>query len=343
MLTPMRATLLTGPGQIEITEVAEPRIVEPGDAVVSLTASCVCGSDLWNYRGIRAISKPQRPGHEFVGVVTEVGPQVRSIKAGDFVVGPFSSSCGECAHCRAGFQSACATVQMFTEGCQAEAMRVPQADGTLVALAEHPDPALIPSLLACSDVMSTGWHAALMAGVRPGSTVAIVGDGAVGLCGVIAAKQQGAERIIISSRHADRQALAAEFGATDVVAERGDEFATRVLELTDGIGADAALECVGTAEALLQACASVRAGAIIGFVGVPVGVEIPLEPFFRRNVGLRGGIAPVRAYLPQLIDLVLAGTINPGKVFDVTMPLDEVAEAYRAMDERRAIKVLLEP
>lgn len=339
----MRATLLSGPRDIRIVEVDEPRLVEPGDAIVRLTATCVCGSDLWNYRGIRAIGRLQRPGHELVGVVTAIGADVTAVAVGDFVVGPFSSSCGECAHCRAGFQSACRTVQMFTDGSQAEAMRVPQADGTLVALAEHPDPALVPSLLACSDVMATGWHAALMAGVRPGSSVAIVGDGAVGLCGVIAARQLGADRIIISSRHEQRQQLAADFGATDIVAERGDAFAAEVLDLTDGIGADAALECVGSREALLQAGASARAGAIVGFVGVPVGVDIPLEPFFRRNVGLRGGMAPVRNYLPELIDLVLAGTIDPGKVFDVTLPLDEVAEAYAAMDERRAIKVLLQP
>lgn len=339
----MRATVLTAPGHIEIAEVEAPRLLEPGDAIVRLAATCVCGSDLWNYRGLRAISEPQRPGHELIGVVTEVGSEVTAVKVGDFVVGPFNSSCGECAHCRAGFQSACASVQMFRPGTQAEAARIPMANGTLVALAEHPHPSLIPSLLACSDVMSTGWHAAVMAGVREGSTVAIVGDGAVGLCGVIAAKQLGAEQIIISSRHEQRQELATEFGATAVLAERGDEFAAEVKRLTGGIGADAALECVGAKDALLQACASARAGAIVGFVGIPVGVEIALDPFFRRNVGLRGGMAPVRQYLPDMIDLVLAGTINPGKVFDVTMPLDEVAEAYAAMDERRAIKVLLEP
>ena len=339
----MRATVLTAPGRIEITEVEPPRLQKPDDAIVRLAATCVCGSDLWNYRGLRAVGEPQRPGHELVGVVTEIGPEVTAVRVGDFVVGPFNSSCGECVHCRAGFQTACVAVQMFRPGTQAEAVRIPLANGTLVALAEPPEPALIPSLLACSDVISTGWHAAVMAGVREGSAVAVVGDGAVGLCGVIAAKMLGAERIIVSSRHAQRQELAAEFGATDILAERGDAFAAAVKDLTDGVGADAALECVGTREALLQACASARAGAIVGFVGVPVGVEIPLEPFFRRNIGLRGGMAPVRNYLPQMIDLVLSGAIDPGKVFDVTMPLDEVAEAYAAMDERRAIKVLLEP
>lgn len=339
----MRATVLNGPHDIELVEVPDPKILEPGDAIVRLAVTCVCGSDLWNYRGVRAISKPQRPGHELVGVVTEIGSEVTAVEVGDFVVGPFNSSCGECAHCRAGFQSACASVQMFSPGTQAESARIPMANGTLVPLTEHPEPALHASLLACSDVMSTGWHAAVMAGVGNGSSVAIVGDGAVGLCGVIAAQQLGAKRIIISSRHSQRQELAREFGATDVVPERGEAFAAKVRELTDGIGADAVLECVGTKEALLQACASARAGAIVGFVGVPVGVEIPLEPFFRRNIGLRGGMAPVRAYLPDMIERVLTGKINPGRVFDLTLPLDEVAEAYAAMDERRAIKVMLEP
>lgn len=339
----MRATVLNGPRDIELVDVPEPEILEPGDAIVRLAVTCVCGSDLWNYRGIRAVSRPQRPGHELVGVVTEIGSDVTAVKVGDFVVGPFNSSCGECAHCRAGFQSACEFVQMFNPGTQAESARIPLANGTLVPLAEHPDPSLYASLLACSDVMSTGWHAAVMAGVGEASSVAVIGDGAVGLCAVIAAQQLGAERIIISSRHAPRQELAKEFGATHVVPERGDAFAAKVRELTDGVGADAALECVGTKESLLQACASARPGAIVGFVGVPVGAEIPVEPFFRRNIGLRGGMAPVRAYLPDMIDRVLSGRINPGKVFDLTLPLDEVAEAYAAMDERRAIKVLLKP
>lgn len=339
----MRATLLNAPGEIAIIEADFPTVQDPGDAVVTLSATCVCGSDLWNYRGIRRISEPQRTGHEFCGIVTEVGPDVTSVKVGDFVVSPFNSSCGHCPHCLAGMQSVCATRQMFSDGCQTEAVRVPQADGTLVATPGPPDPELIPSLLACSDVMATGWHAAVMAGVRPGATVAVVGDGAVGLCGVLAAQQLGAERIVAMSRHADRQALAREFGATDIVEERGTEGAARVVELTAGLGADAVLECVGTRESLLQACASARPGADVGYVGVPVGVEIPVEPFFRRNVGLRGGMAPVRAYLPDLIDRVLARTINPGKVFDVTMPLDRVAEAYAAMDQRQAIKVLLQP
>ncbi|OYO20962.1 IMP dehydrogenase [Enemella dayhoffiae] len=336
----MRATLLNGPGDISVAEVEDPRIVEPTDAVVRLSLSCVCGSDLHNYRGRRQFKAPQRIGHEFCGVVSEVGDRVTQVKVGDFVVGPFFSCCNKCDNCRAGFQSACRTVQMFADGCQAESLRVPQADGTLVTVAD-PAPELIPSLLACSDVMGTGWHAAKMANVGPGQTVAVVGDGAVGLCGVIAAKQLGAERIIISSRYADRSALARDFGATDVLTERGEEFADRVRELTDGRGADAVLECVGTEQALLQACATARPGSIVGFVGVPVGVKVELEPFFRRNIGLRGGMAPVREYLPELIELVRAGTIDPGRVFDVTMPLAEVAEAYKAMDERRAIKVAL--
>lgn len=339
----MRATLLTAPHEISITEVEFPKVQDSGDAVVTITATCVCGSDLWNYRGIRQIAQPQLTGHEFCGVVTEVGDDVTTVKVGDFVVSPFNTSCGTCAHCLAGMQSSCAHKEVFAMGCQTEAVRVPYADGTLVATPEPPAPELIPSLLACSDVMATGWHAAVSAGVREGSTVAVVGDGAVGLCGVLAAKQLGAARIIAMSRHADRQALAREFGATDIVEERGSEGAARVLELTDGVGADAVIEAVGTIEALQQAGACARPGAVIGYVGVPVGVELVLDPFFRRNIGLRGGMAPVRAYLPHLMDLVLAGTINPGKVFDMTLPLDQVAEGYAAMDERRAIKVLLEP
>lgn len=337
----MRATLLNGPGQISVAQVDDPTIREPGDAVVRLALSCVCGSDLHNYRGRRDFPTPQRIGHEFCGVVSEVGPQVQTLAAGDFVVGPFFSCCGECENCRAGMQSACRTLQMFREGCQAESLRVPQADGTLVKLDEQPDPELIPSLLACSDVMSTGWHAAKMAQVGPGQTVAVIGDGAVGLCAVIAAKQLGAERIVISSRYPDRQQLARDFGATDVFAERGQEFADKVLEITGRLGADAVLECVGTEGSLMQAAATARAGSIVGFVGVPVGVKIELEPFFRRNIGLRGGMAPSREYLPELIDLVLRGVIEPGRVFDRTLPLDEVAEAYRLMDQREAIKVAL--
>ncbi len=339
----MRATLLTAPHEISITEVDFPKVQNPGDAVVTITATCVCGSDLWNYRGIREIAQPQLTGHEFCGVVTEVGDEVTTVKVGDFVVSPFNTSCGECAHCLAGMHASCAHKEVFAMGCQTEAVRVPYADGTLVATPEPPAPELIPSLLACSDVMATGWHAAVSAGIRQGATVAVVGDGAVGLCGVLAAKQLGAARIIAMSRHADRQALARDFGATDIIEERGAEGAAKVLELTDGVGADAVIEAVGTIEALQQAGACARPGATIGYVGVPVGVELALDPFFRRNIGLRGGMAPVRAYLPHLMDLVLAGTINPGKVFDMTLPLDQVAEGYAAMDERRAIKVLLEP
>ena len=339
----MRATLLTAPHEISITEVDFPKVQNPGDAVVTITATCVCGSDLWNYRGIREIAQPQLTGHEFCGVVTEVGDEVTTVKVGDFVVSPFNTSCGECAHCLAGMHASCAHKEVFAMGCQTEAVRVPYADGTLVATPEPPAPELIPSLLACSDVMATGWHAAVSAGIREGATVAVVGDGAVGLCGVLAAKQLGAARIIAMSRHADRQALARDFGATDIIEERGAEGAAKVLELTDGVGADAVIEAVGTIDALQQAGACARPGATIGYVGVPVGVELVLDPFFRRNIGLRGGMAPVRAYLPHLMDLVLAGTINPGKVFDMTLPLDRVAEGYAAMDERRAIKVLLEP
>ncbi|OYO08766.1 IMP dehydrogenase [Enemella evansiae] len=336
----MRATLLNAPGDISVAEVDDPRIEALTDAVVRLSLSCVCGSDLHNYRGRRPFQAPQRIGHEYCGVVTEVGSAVGSVRPGDFVVGPFFSCDNTCANCRAGFQSACLNVAMYN-GCQAELVRVPNADGTLVKLPEQPDAALLPSILACSDVLGTGWHAAKMAGVAPGQTVAVIGDGAVGLCGVLAAQQQGAERIIVSSRHEDRARLAREFGATEVLAERGEEFAAKVLELTDGIGADAVLECVGTEESFAQACASARPGSIVGYVGVPVGVKLDLAPFFRRNIGLRGGMAPVREYLDELVGLVLDGSIDPGKVFDLTLPLDDVAEAYRAMDERRAIKVAL--
>lgn len=338
----MRATILKKAGDIVVEDVPEPRITEPTDAIVHLALSCVCGSDLHNYRGRRPMQGPQRIGHEFCGVVEEVGDDVRDIAPGQFVVGPFFSCCNRCENCRAGFQSACRTLQMFSDGCQTSRLRVPQADGTLVALDEQPPADLVPSLLACSDVMGTGWHAAVMAGVRPGHTVAVIGDGAVGLCGVIAAKQLGAERIVISSRYADRQALAREFGATHIVEERGDEFAAKVKDLTDGVGADAVLECVGTEDSFRQAGASARPGAIVGFVGVPVGTKLEMEPFFRRNIGLRGGMAPVREYLPHLIDLVLRREIEPGRVFDRTLPLEEVAEAYRLMDQREAIKVALE-
>ncbi len=337
----MRATFITGPGQIEIRDIPEPVIRQPTDAIVRITQSCVCGSDLWSYRGVTTVSKPMQIGHEFIGEVTEVGAEVTGIGVGDFVVGPFTTSDNTCEHCRAGIHTACRNLGYYL-GCQAEYVRVSNAAGTLVAVRDH-TAEQIPSLLACSDVMGTGWHAAVSAGVAPGKTAVVVGDGAVGLCAVIAAAQLGAERIVAMSRHAPRQHLATVFGATDIVADRGEAGIGAVLEMTDGVGADCVLECVGTRESMEQSIAVARPGSSVGFVGVPHGVEMPLEAYFRRNIGLRGGMAPVRAYLPRLIDLVQACTIDPGRVFDLTLPLDEVAQAYRAMDERRAIKVRLEP
>ncbi len=339
----MRATFLDAPGEIRVGDTAEPTLEQPTDAIVELSASCICGSDLWSYRGINTHSgEPTRIGHEYCGIVTEVGADVTSIKVGQFVVGGFFTCDNTCPHCRAGFQSVCQHLGFYL-GCQAERIRVAHADGTLVATDTHPNAALIPSLLACSDVMGTGWHAAKMASVQPGMTVAVVGDGAVGLCGVLAAAHQGAERIIAMSRHRPRQQLATEFGATEIVEERGDDGVARVLELTDQIGADAVLECVGTAGAMTQALGCVRPGGMVGFVGVPHGVDVPIRTMFKRNVGLRGGMAPVRQYLPELMELVISNVIDPGKVFDLQLPLEEAAEGYRAMDERRAVKVLLKP
>jgi len=348
----MKATILHAPRDVRLEEVEDPRIVLPNDDVVDVTASCVCGSDLWPYRGINDVPEPRRIGHEYVGVVREVGSGVRSLRPGDFVISPFTISDNTCAHCQVGMQTACTHLTSYgspdrdghmVDACQGEAIRVPFADGTLVSTREMPSPELIPSLLTLSDVMGTGWHAAVSANVREGDTVVVVGDGAVGLCGVLAARQLGAERIIAMSRHESRQMIAREFGATDIVAERGEEGSTAVLEMTNGIGADAVLECVGTGDSIDLAFACARPGSTVGFVGVPHGVEPPVERMFRKNIGLAGGMAPVRQYLPQLRDAVLAGQIEPGLVFDLELPLAEVAEAYAAMDERRAIKVLLRP
>lgn len=348
----MDATVLHAPGDIRLEQVPDPQILRPTDAVVKVAATCVCGSDLWPYRGISRVSRPRRIGHEFIGVVEEVGGEVTSVRPGDFVITPFLWSDNTCAHCAAGMQSVCANGGGFggkdrngdfVDGCQGEFVRVPLADGTLVATPEQPDEALLPSLLTLTDVLATGWHAAVSARVQPGSTVVVVGDGAVGLCGVLSASLQGAERVIAMSRHADRQAVATEFGATDIVAERGDEGVARVMELTDGVGADAVLECVGTKESMDQALASARPGSTVGFVGVPHGAEPPMGQMFSRNVGLAGGVAPVRGYLADLLPRVLDGQINPGRVFDSVLPLSQVADAYRAMDERTAIKVMLRP
>ncbi len=338
----MRATTIHGPRDIRLSEVPDPTIEAPTDAIVRVTAGCICGSDLWPYRGENPIREGATIGHEAVGVVAEVGSEVRHFTPGDFVVVPFCHCDNTCPDCLAGVQSACPNADGTASG-QAELTRVTQADGSLVKTDGMPDERYLPSLLALSDVMATGWHAAVAAKVTPGSTVVVVGDGAVGLCGVIAAEQLGAERIVAMSRHEPRQALAREFGATHVVAERGDDAVAAVMDLTGGIGADAVLECVGTHQSMDTAFRVARAGSTVGFVGVPHGVELPLRRMFVRNIGLAGGIAPVRRYLPDLMERVLSGRIDPGKVFDLTLPLDEVAEGYRAMDERRAIKVLLQP
>jgi threonine dehydrogenase-like Zn-dependent dehydrogenase len=338
----MRGTVLYAPRDVRIEQLDDPTIVEPTDAVIRISATCVCGSDLWWYRGINRVTEPSPMGHEYCGVVEEVGGDVRSVRPGQFVIGSFFASDNTCPQCRAGYQSSCRHRQAVN-GAQAERLRVPLADGTLVATPEQPDPELIPSLLTLSDVMGTGWFAAVAAGVRPGMTVAVVGDGAVGLLGVLSARQLGAERIIAMSRHEPRQKLASEFGATDIVTERGDEGIARIKDLTDGVGADAVLECVGTGESMTQAIRSTRPGGGVGFVGVPHGVELAGEELFSSHVRLHGGPAPVRRFLPELIDLVWRDEIDPGKVFDLTLPLEQVAEGYRAMDERRAIKSLLLP
>jgi threonine dehydrogenase-like Zn-dependent dehydrogenase len=338
----MRGTVLYGPRDVRFEERPAPQIMKPTDAVIRISAACVCGSDLWPYRGLQPIAEPTPMGHEYCGIVEEVGSAVTSVKVGQFVIGSFFASDNTCPHCHHGYQTSCQNRE-FVGGAQAPMLRVPLADGTLVSTTDVPSKDLIPSLLALSDVMGTGWFAADAANVKPGSTVAVVGDGAVGLLGVLSAKQMGAERIIAMSRHTTRQQLAREFGATDIVTERGDEGVARIMELTKGIGADSMLECVGTQESMLQAIRATRPGGSIGYVGVPHGVELDGEKLFYTHVHLHGGPAPVRRYLPALIDMVLKGTINPGKVFDLKLPLEEVAEGYRAMDERRAIKALLLP
>ena len=340
----MKGTILYGARDIRFEERDEPQIIEPTDAILRLAATCVCGSDLWPYRGIDAPTQPTPMGHEYCGIVEEVGPAVRSVKPGQFVVGSFFASDNTCPICQAGYQSRCVHSQYVgAGGAQAPRLRVPLADGTLVAAPDLPSDELIPSLLATSDVLGTGWFGADAANVQPGKMVAVVGDGAVGLCAVLAAKQLGAERIIAMSRHVARQKLALEFGATDLVTERGDEGVARIKDLTDGLGAHSVIEAVGTQEAMTQAIRSTRPGGHVGFVGVSHGVQLPGRDLFYAEVHLLGGPAPVRRFLPEMIELVWNGKINPGKVFDLTLPLDQVAEGYRAMDERRAIKTLLRP
>ena len=336
----MRATVLHGPGDVRFEDVAEPEILKPTDAIIRLAATCICGSDLWPYRGAQRVDGPMHMGHEYCGTVVEVGSAVTSVRPGQFVVGSFVLSDNTCPHCRHGFQSSCEQREFMT-GAQAPYARVPLADGTLVAIDGEPDEDLIPGLLAASDVLGTGWYAADAARVQPGSTVAVVGDGAVGLMGVLAAREMGADRIIAMSRHKSRQDLALEYGATDIVTERGDAGVARIRELTGNVGADSVLECVGTDESMHQAINCARPGGAVGFVGVPHGVELSGTFLFFAQKNLLGGPAPVRRFLPHLLDLVLGRKIDPGKVFDLALPLEDVAEGYRAMDERRAIKTLL--
>src|SRR5713226_8362167 len=338
----MRGAVLYGPRDVRFEERETPEIMKPTDALIRISATCVCGSDLWPYRGIQPITQPTPMGHEYCGIVEEVGSAVTSIKPGHFVIGSFFASDNTCPNCQIGYQSSCQHKE-FVGTAQAPFLRVPLADGTLVATPEVPSADLIPSFLAVSDVMGTGWFAAVAANVQPGATVAVVGDGAVGLLGVLSARQMGADRIIAMSRHAPRQKLAREFGATDIVTERGDDAVARIKDMTNGVGVDSVLECVGTQESMMQAIGSTRPGGSVGYVGVPHGVELGGEKLFYSHVHLHGGPAPVRRFLPELIDLVWNGKVNPGKVFDLTLPLDQVAEGYRAMDERRAIKALLRP
>src|SRR5438105_4605497 len=338
----MRGAILYGPHDIRFEDRETPKIVEPTDAIIRIVATCVCGSDLWPYRGLQPINGPTPMGHEYCGIVEEVGGAVRSVKPGQFVIGSFATSDNTCPNCQYGYQSSCMHREFITRA-QAPVLRVPLADGTLVPTPGVPSEDLVPSLLAASDVLGTGWFAADAANVKPGSTVVVVGVGAVGLLGVLSAKQMGAQRIIVMGRHEKRQKLAREFGATDIVPERGDEGVKRIVDMTKGVGADSVLECVGTQQSMLQAIQCTRRGGYVWYVGVPHGVGLNSEELLFAHGHLPGGPAPVRRYLPKLIDLVLNRKINPGKVFDLTLPLDQVAEGYRAMDERRAIKTLLRP
>ncbi len=339
----MRQVVMHAPGDVRVEDREDPTIIEPTDAIIRLSATCICGSDLWPYRGAEPVDH-QVMGHEYVGVVEEVGSEVRTVKVGDFVVGSFWASDNTCEICRAGYQAYCThRVLMGTLGTQSELARIPLADGTLVATPGMPDADLIPALMAASDVLGTGWFAAVAAEAGPGKTVAVVGDGAVGLLGILAARQLGADRIIAFSRHADRQALAREFGATEIVEERGEDGVAKLRELTDGLGAHSVIEAVGTQEAMMQAIHSTRPGGHVGYVGVTHEVSLNGMDLFFSHVHLHGGPAPVRRFLPDLMDRVWSRQIQPGKVFDLELPLDQAADGYRAMDTRQAIKVLLRP
>jgi threonine dehydrogenase-like Zn-dependent dehydrogenase len=335
-------------GEVRVEDVPDARLVEPTDALVTVTRAAICGSDLWPYQQMEPTETGRRMGHEFIGVVEDVGDQVQTLKAGDLVVTPFVWSDGTCVFCREGLHTSCLHGGRYgvdgVDGGQGEAVRVPQADGTLIVLPVGKDDELMPSLLTLSDVLATGHHAALSARVGPGKTVAVVGDGAVGLCGVIASRRLGAERVLLLGRHSDRIAIAQEFGATDIVRERGDEAVERVLELTDGFGAHSVLECVGHGESTVTALRIVRVGGAVGRVGIPQEDSVPeaTRNFFD-NVTIAGGPAPARAYIEELMPDVLEGRIEPGRVFDRFIPLDDVPDGYRAMNEREALKVLIEP
>jgi threonine dehydrogenase-like Zn-dependent dehydrogenase len=329
------------PGDVRVEDRDDPKVVEPTDAVIRLTATCICGSDLWPYRGVEPADH-QVMGHEYVGIVEDIGAGVTTVRRGDYVVGSFVISDNTCEICQAGFQSKCVHAEFVSQiGTQAEKARIPQADGTLVVLPGRPDDDLLPALLAASDVLGTGWFAADAAQAGPGKTVAVVGDGAVGLMAILAAKRLGADRIIAMSRHPERQKLARYYGATDIVEERGETGIARIKELTDGLGAHSVVEAVGTQESFMQAVGATRGGGHLGYVGVNYDVKIPGIELFFAGIHTLGGPAPVRRYLPDLVELIWNRDIDPGKVFDLTLPLEEAPAGYRAMDERRATKVML--
>jgi threonine dehydrogenase-like Zn-dependent dehydrogenase len=344
----MRATIMYGPGDVRVENVPDSQIKAPTDAIVRVTRACICGSDLWPYNLKQPGDAAQRMGHEAIGIVEEIGAEVRTLKKGDLVVMPFAFSDGTCVFCQEHLQTACLQGGFFgsrdMEGAQAEALRIPQADGTLFVLPVGEDDALMPSLLTLSDVMGTGHHAAVVARVAPGKAAAVIGDGAVGLCGIIAAKRLGAEQIILMGRHEDRIALGRDFGATDIVSERGEEAIARVRDLTGGLGVHAVLECVGTDQAMQTAVGIARAGGAIGRVGVPHYESVPAaQPLFYQNIIVGGGPAPVRAYIDDLLPDVLEGRIEPGRVFDRIVDLDGVPEGYRSMNDRQSIKVMVRP
>ncbi|HEX4218041.1 MAG TPA: zinc-dependent alcohol dehydrogenase family protein [Acidimicrobiales bacterium] len=340
----MRGAVMHAPGDVEVIDRPDPKILAPTDAIIRVSATCICGSDLWPWRGAEEVVDPMPMGHEYVGVVEETGTDVSTVKAGDFVVGSFFASDNTCEICRAGYQSRCIHAHpMGQEGTQAEYARIPMADGTLVATPGMPDSDLTSSLLAASDVLGTGWFAAVAAEAGPGKTVAVVGDGAVGLLAVLAARQLGAERVIAMSRHEPRQKLALDFGATDIVTERGDDGVATIREMTGGYGAHSVIEAVGTQESMTQAVRSTRAGGHVGYVGVFHDVALRGEELFFSGIHLHGGPAPVRRFLPDLIGQICDNQIDPGQVFDLTLPLEQAADGYRAMDQRQAVKVLLQP